>query len=380
MNYSAVSTSQKLLKTPLYELHKNLNAKIVPFAGYEMPVQYSTGVIREHLNVRSHAGLFDVSHMGIAEVSGPRAHEFLNFSLTRDLSKLEPGNAAYSLLCRPNGGTVDDLIVYRESSQKFFLVLNASNKYKDFGYLKELCAENNFSGVQFKENFESMGLLALQGPASESLLKKVAKDFRILPKPFSFWPKVEVLGIPVSLAFTGYTGEAGCEIFCASKDLPNLWINLLQAGSPLGLLPIGLAARDTLRTEMGYSLYGHELGEEINPVEAGLSWAVGFEKLNFVGKDALFKAKAEPQKNLVCFRNTNSKQAPRPDMNILVDGQICGKVSSGTLGPSLGFSIGMGLISHAEFKKAKQAKILQVDIRGNITDFEVCNRPFYKRI
>lgn len=372
--------SVKLKQTPLFLDHKNLGGKIVPFAGYEMPVQYTQGVIFEHLNVRRHAGLFDVSHMGVAQMKGPKVKEFLNFCLTRDLSKISASEAAYSLLCRESGGTVDDLIVYCVSNEHFYLVLNASNKEKDVGYFRELQKrETKFSDIRIDDAFDKFGLLALQGPSSPKILTNSGLKLNSWPKPFSFIPTATLFGIPVSIAFTGYTGETGCEIFCPSSQLSKLWNELLKVGKSENLCPIGLAARDTLRTEMGYSLYGHELEEDINPVEAGLSWAVGFNKESFVGIEALRQAKENPARRLVCFRKKDSKQAPRPGMDILVDGKACGKVGSGTLGPSLGYSIGMGLVDSKSFSKIQETKNLQIDIRGSLVNFEVCKRPFFTK-
>jgi aminomethyltransferase len=366
-----------LKKTALHAAHQKLNARLVPFAGYEMPVQYSKGLVVEHQAVRQKAGLFDVSHMGILKVSGAEIKNFLNDSLTRDLSQITPGRAAYSLLCYENGGTVDDLIVYCEKDDSFFIVLNASNKEKDFEYLKKLAQSPRWAKSIFhwEAHFESHGLLALQGPQSEAILRKAGWQDNPFPKPFTFLTNQKLFqNLNTHLAFTGYTGEIGCEIFCANSDLPKLWNQLLEIGAPFGLEPIGLGARDTLRTEMGYSLYGHELSDSINPIEAGLKWAVGLKKENFIGKTALEKAFQNPARKLISLKAPQTKQAARPDMPVFgANGKKVGHVSSGTFAPSLGYSIALALVANDA-----QAPYT-IDIRGTKVPFELTERPFLKK-
>lgn len=357
-----------LKKTALYLEHETLKARLVPFAGYSMPVQYA-GLMVEHQCVRNNVGLFDVSHMGIATCEGADAFEFLNQSVTRDLSTVTPGRAAYTLLCRESGNTVDDLIIYRESLNKFYLVLNASNKDKDFSYLNEL--KQKFPSVTLTPLFDSHSLLALQGPKAFELIKKLGFQGEI-PAPFSFVTS-ELATKSVHVAFTGYTGEKGCEIFVKNEDAPHLWKALLSEGAPLGIQPIGLGARDTLRTEMGYSLYGHELSETINPVEAGLSWAVGFKKANFVGKSALEAAKAAPKRKLIALSNS-AKQAPRAEMLVYSsDKKQVGVITSGTFAPSLGHVVGLALV------EAQSSAPYFVDIRGTFVPFDLTTRPFLKK-
>ena len=340
---STQATPETLLRTPLYDHHKELNARLVPFAGFEMPVQY-TGLIDEHNTVRNAVGIFDVSHMGIAKLNGPRAKEFLNYALTRDFSAIQPNNALYTLLLRDHGGTVDDLIVYCEAENSFYMVLNASNKDKDLAYLKELNEVGGY-GCTFESLFDSYSLLAIQGPKAQEVLKALGADFD-LSQSFKFDTLHLGAGrIEVKVASTGYTGEKGCEIFVDNLLAPSLWKDLLTVGAPFGIKAIGLGARDTLRTEMGYSLYGHELGEDINPIEAGLKWAVGMNKPNFVGKKALEEAVKNPQRKMVSLK-VNSKQSPRPDMKVAdKDGNVVGKITSGTFAPSLGYSVGLALVS-----------------------------------
>ncbi|MBS1982541.1 MAG: glycine cleavage system aminomethyltransferase GcvT [Bdellovibrionales bacterium] len=371
-------SDSSLLQTALHSEHKKLGAKFAPFAGYDMPIQY-TGIIDEHSAVRKAAGLFDVSHMGVATVEGPDAHAFLNHALTRDLSKLTPGKAAYSLLCHPDGGTVDDLIVYCATPTQFFLVLNASNKDKDMAHLQKLAAGRKLT---LQGPLPQYSLLALQGPASETLLRACGFEItqgprptdatKVLPPVFSFF-EARIGEIPVRMATTGYTGETGGEIFVDNKHAVQLWEKLLLAGAALGVKACGLGARDTLRTEMGYSLYGHELSDTINPVEAGLSWAIGFDKPDFVGKSALVAAKAQPQRKLISLQN-NSRQAPRAGMRVLnAEGQDVGEITSGTFSPSLGYAVGLALVN------ANSVGPYSVDVRGNRVAFETTTRPFLKK-
>lgn len=370
------TASTPLRQTALHALHQGAGARLVPFAGYDMPVQYK-GIMQEHKAVREAAGLFDVSHMGFAKCTGAKAQEFLDFAVTRDLSGLNIGEAAYTLLCKEDGGTIDDLIVYRANQTEFHLILNASNKEADMAQLRAL-AKNFNDDVKLEGPLDSMSLLALQGPKSAEILQRAGTEGELfkngaLPPPFHYF-EAKIAGVPVRLATTGYTGESGVEIFVASTRAAELWQKLLEAGRPLGLEPCGLGARDTLRTEMGYSLYGHELTEDINPVEAGLSWAVGFAKPRFMGREAITQAKAAPRRKLIALKNETSRQAPRPGMNIVdASGRTVGAVTSGTFSPSLGYVIGLGLV------EAGAAAPYQIDIRGQQSPFELTKRPFYKR-
>jgi aminomethyltransferase len=364
------SLKTSLKKTQFFDWHHAAGARMLPFAGYEMPIQYE-GVIPEHKTVRNACGLFDVSHMGVARVLGERATTFLDSCFTRDLSKLSNGKASYGFLCRPNGGCVDDLIVYKVSAQEYWLVLNASNKEKDLAYLGSQPQSNS---VRLEGLFEEISLVALQGPRAYELLEKcgVAKS---LMTPFAF-VDAEVLGEKMKIAFTGYTGEKGCEIFLPSDGALEFWKKILAMGESVGLRPIGLAARDTLRTEMGYSLYGHELAEDISPIEAGLAWAVSFKKTaDYLGKEALKKQSENPPRKLVCLKSSG-RQAPRSGMKICdSQGAERGFVTSGTFAPSLDYAIGMALVDAQStapyFVKMREDKLVP---------FEVTDRPFYKPI
>ena len=282
-----------LQRTPLYDIHKELGARLVPFAGFEMPVQY-TGLIDEHQTVRTAVGIFDVSHMGIAIVRGPRAREFLNFALTRNILPVETGTAAYSLLCRADGGTIDDLITYCEDEDVFYLVLNASNKVKDLHHLIELNRDHGYQ-VEIESKFDSLSLLALQGPRAQELLDRLGAGFQ-LDTAFRFSSVgLGKLPIQVKLASTGYTGEPGCEIFVHNSLVKALWREIMEEGKELGLKAIGLGARDTLRTEMGYSLYGHELDGRHQPRRGGTSVGRGPQQGGFVAQSGpRCRAKAAP--------------------------------------------------------------------------------------
>jgi aminomethyltransferase len=360
--------SSPLKKTSLWAWHQAHGAKLVPFAGYEMPIQYE-GVIPEHKSVRENCGLFDVSHMGVARISGSQATAFLDAYFTRDLSKLSPGKAAYGFFCRENGGTVDDLIVYKSSVNEYYLVLNASNKEKDLAYL---CAAKDSNSVRIEALFDDLSLFALQGPKALLLLSELNVDTNS-HKAFSFFD-TEIFGVSVKIAMTGYTGEKGCEIFVANEDAPKIWEGLLQIGQKYAIKPIGLAARDTLRTEMGYSLYGHELSEEISPVESDLLWAINFKKsIPFLGQAALTTQKDKPKRKLVALMNP-SRQAPRPNMSVEdASGKTVGLITSGTYAPSLDYSIGLALVD--QNSQAPYSVRIRPD---KLVEFKITTRPFLK--
>lgn len=353
-----------LKQTALHSEHAKLKARFVPFSGYEMPVQYF-GIVAEHEAVRNHVGLFDVSHMGISFFRGQNALDFVNSIVTRDVSKLNVLQGAYTLLCHENGGTVDDLIVYRSAEDEVLLVFNASNKEKDFEYFSKFPHD----GVQMIPASDALSLLALQGPKAPELLKTLGFEEE--------WPKAfevrhsSLAGIPCTLLFTGYTGEIGCEIVVKSDLAAELWRKILIDGDQFGILPCGLGARDTLRLEMGFSLYGHELNDEINPVEAGLNWAIGWDKSNFVGKIALEKAKAEKKRKIIALKSS-TKQSPRQGMKVLnKENEVVGEVTSGSLSPVLGVGIALALVENEDGKPYK------VELRAEkFLEVEQTKRPF----
>ncbi|HEX9104855.1 MAG TPA: glycine cleavage system aminomethyltransferase GcvT [Polyangia bacterium] len=356
-------------QTPLYGRHKALGAKVIDFGGWAMPVQYS-GILDEHKTVREAAGIFDVSHMGEVWFRGPRAAEAVQKLVTNDVGKLGDGGAMYSCACRPTGGIVDDLIVYRTDGETFLIVVNASNVDKDLGWFQEqagaLCEIVNRS--------DETGLLAVQGPRAVALVQSLAD--RPVDDLRSFTFREAVIGGVQSLAArTGYTGEDGFELFAPAGDVGKLWDALLDAGARVGLKPIGLGARDTLRLEAKLSLYGNDLDEEHTPHEAGLSWVV--KGKGFIGEAALAKQKAEGvTRKLVGFIMKERGTARHGYSIVDGDGKAVGVVTSGSLGPTVGVNIGLGYVPAA---LAQAGTRLHIDCRGKSAAAEVVNGPFYKR-
>ena len=338
---------QTLRRTPLYERHAALGARLVPFAGWEMPVQY-TSIVDEHKAVRRSAGVFDVSHMGQLSLAGGGAHEYLQVRLSNDLDRIEDGQAQYTLLTNERGGITDDLIAYRRGDDDYLLVVNAANVEPDHAALEEA-----------EDVSADWALLAVQGPES---LDRIGVEVA----PFTFREE-EVLGARCFIAGTGYTGERGCELGCAPEDAPALWDAILERG----VVPCGLGARDTLRLEVCYPLHGNDISPERTPIEAGLGWACALDK-DFTGADLLRRQKEEgPAEKLVAFV-MDEKAIPRHGMAI-ADG---GEVTSGSLSPMLGLGIGMGYV-RAELSEA--GTNLEVDVRGRPKRAHVVKKPIYKR-
>ncbi len=359
-----------LRRTPLYQAHVQAGAKLVPFAGFEMPVQY-TGLLDEHRAVRERAGLFDVSHMGEIVVRGSQALPALQRLVTNDLGKTADGQAQYSALCQPDGGIIDDIVVYRRSAEDLLVCVNASNRDKDFAWFRD-----NLKGADLRDEGDEWAQLALQGPKAVSILSRLTKLDLSKIGTYRF-SEGEVAGRKMIVARTGYTGEDGFELFCRPEDAMPLWNALLEAGKPEGLVPAGLGARDSLRTEMKYCLYGNDIDETTNPLEAGLGWVTKLDKAGgFIGAETLRAAKAAGLKRkLIGFRLTE-KGIPRHGYPVLVDGKSFGTVTSGTLSPSLEIAIGMAYLplSHAEVGKQ-----FNVDIRGRPVPAAVVQTPFYNR-
>ena len=359
-----------LRRTPLYPAHVQAGAKLVPFAGFEMPVQY-TGLLDEHRAVRERAGLFDVSHMGEIVVRGTGALPALQRLVTNDLSKTSDGQAQYSALCQPDGGIIDDIVVYRRSAEDLLVCVNASNRDKDFAWFRD-----NLKGADLRDEGDDWAQLALQGPKAVAILAKLTKVDLSKIGTYRF-QEGEVAGRKMIIARTGYTGEDGFELFCKPQDAMPLWNALIEAGKPEGLIPAGLGARDSLRTEMKYCLYGNDIDETTNPLEAGLGWVTKLDKAGgFIGGETLRAVKAAGLKRkLIGFRLTE-KGIPRHGYPVLVDGKSFGTVTSGTLSPSLDLPIGMAYLplSHAEVGKQ-----FHVDIRGRPVSATVVQTPFYNR-
>jgi aminomethyltransferase len=338
---------QTLRRTPLFERHAALGARLVPFAGWEMPVQY-TSISEEHRAVRTSAGVFDVSHMGQLELAGDGAHSYLQSRLSNDLDRIDPGRAQYTLLTNDRGGIVDDLIAYRRGADDYLLVVNASNVEGDHAALPE---SEDVSG--------NWGLLAVQGPqALECLGLEVG--------PFTF-REDEVLGVKCLVAGTGYTGEKGCELGCAPDEAAQLWDAILERG----VTPCGLGARDTLRLEVCYPLHGNDITPERTPIEAGLGWACALDK-EFTGVEVLRRQKEDgPAEKLVAFVMEDSG-IPRQGMRV----EEGGVVTSGTMSPSLGQAIGLGYVRAGRSEPGTE---ITIDLRGRSRGARIVKKPFYKR-
>ncbi|MGB3330045.1 MAG: glycine cleavage system aminomethyltransferase GcvT [Thermomicrobiales bacterium] len=364
-------------RTPIYDRHVAAGARIIPFAGWEMPVQYE-GILAEHRRVRTQAGLFDLGHMGQVDVTGPDALAFLQYATTNDVSKLAPGEAAYGLLPNDTGGVVDDIFVYRmpEGREGYFVVINAANIERDLARFAELRARRSDLDVTITHLSDVLGMIAIQGPKSEAIIQKLT-DIDLAALPHFTLRECKVAGIPVRLGRTGYTGEDGFELFPAIEQTGALWDAIMDAGKDEGLAPIGLGARDTLRLEARMPLYGQELGDDISPYEAGVGWAVKLDKGNFVSRDAMAAVKAEgPKRKTVGFKTIGKAPAPRTHYDVQVDGRKVGEVTSGAFSPTLEENIGLALI---EAGFAGVGKPLQVIVRGKPVDAIQVKVPFYKR-
>lgn len=363
-------------KTPLAARHEALGARMVDFAGWYMPVQYR-GIMEEHRTVRSKAGLFDLGHMGQVDVTGPEALAFLQYVTTNDLSKLQPGDAQYGMMLYPDGGVVDDIFVYRRpSGEGYFVVINAANVDKDVAWLHEQRDKRRDLDVTVKNVSDQTGMIAIQGPKAEEILQKLT-DVRLSSVKYLTAVDGTIDGAPCLIARTGYTGEDGFELYCPIEKTGQLWDRLLEVGTPLGLQPIGLGARDTLRLESRMSLYGNEISAEINPLESGLNWAVKLDKGDFIGRDALLKQKERGvARRLVGFKMVERGGVPRSHYEVEVDGKPVGYVTSGTSSPTLGENIGLALVDRAI---AGVGKPLDIVIRGKPVRAEQVKVPFYKR-
>jgi aminomethyltransferase len=356
-------------RTPLYAAHQALGARFVDFGGWEMPVQYSS-IIDEHHAVRQRAGLFDVSHMGEIELRGPHAIATAQELAVNDLGRLRDGHAQYSLLCRPSGGVVDDIMVHRLSAERVLLCVNAANTDKDFTWIAQ-----HRKGAEVINRSAEFALLALQGPRATEILGGLTRLPLAQIPPFAFG-EGRVSDRVALVAHTGYTGEDGWEIYCAPRDAGTLWGALLEAGHRFGIRPAGLGARDTLRLERALPLYGHELTDETTPLEAGLGWAVRFTKPSFIGRDALLQQREHGlPRRLVGFEMT-APGIPRQGYPIVHDGGVVGTVTSGTKSPTLGKAIGLGYVASTLGVVGTQ---LGVDIRGRVIGARVVQLPFYKR-
>ncbi len=356
------------MKTPLYDCHVREEGKIVPFAGYLLPVQYKSGVIAEHLAVRNAAGIFDVSHMGEVIIKGKDAFNNIQMLVTNDCSRMTDGQVKYSPMCNEEGGVVDDVLIYRVSPEEYLIVVNASNRHKDVEWMKS----HLFGEVQLLDISDDMALIALQGPLSTDIIGKIS-DINELPvKYYTFKENVDISGISCMVSKTGYTGEGGYELCCKNEDAAPLWELLLDAGADVGLIPCGLGARDTLRLEAGMPLYGHEMDDNISPIEAGLGFAVKLKKDNFIGKKGIID-RGTPTKTRVGLKITGRGIA-RENCPVFYGGNEIGRTSSGTHSPYLGYPIAMALI---DVDKSSIGTELLVDVRGRKITAEIVELPFY---
>ena len=362
--------------TPLHDRHVALGARMIPFAGWMMPVQYS-GIIDEHNLVRTKAGLFDLGHMGQVDVTGPDALAFLQEITTNDVAKLEPGGAQYSMLPTPSGGVIDDIFIYRHhEGPGYFVCVNASNRERDVAWMHEQRAAHPELDVTVEDISDSTGMIAIQGPSAVEITQALT-DADLSQTTRNSWIKANVAGIELMLARTGYTGEDGFEFYCPIDQVGALWDALMEAGEPFGLRAIGLGARDTLRLEARMPLYGQELAEDISPLEAGLGWAVALDKISFIGIDPIKKIKGEGvRRKTVGFKLLERGGSPRSHYDVAVDGKVIGHVTSGAMSPTLGENIGLALID-AEY--AGIGKPLEIIVRGKPVRATQVKVPFYKR-
>lgn len=363
----------KLKRTPLYEQHRALGARLVEFGGWEMPVQYSS-ILAEHEAVRTHAGLFDVSHMGEFKVEGADALAFLQSLVPNDVARLAVQQALYTQFCKDDGNVIDDLLIYRLAEEQYMLVVNASNIEKDLTWVKE--HRKHLQDVTITDQSDFTALLALQGPEAQAILQPLTEVNLANIRYYSCEAGL-VDGIHCLISRTGYTGEDGFELYCAPVDVGELWQKLLTSGKPHGLLPAGLGARDTLRLEAALCLYGHELDEQTNPLEASLGWTVKLKKADsFIGRDVLQQVKEHGlQKKLVGIEMVDRGIA-RGGYALYDNEQHIGVVTSGAPGPSVGKNIALGYVDAAH---AVAGSTIQVDIRGKHLTARIVPLPFYKR-
>lgn len=356
------------LKTPLYAKHLSLGGKMAPFAGYLLPVNYPSGVIAEHMCVRRTAGLFDVSHMGEVIVEGRDALTYLNYLLCNDFTSLKVGRARYSPMLNERGGVVDDLIIHRLGADKYLAVVNAANREKDLSHMRRHAAGE----VSLRDLSGELSSMALQGPLSRAILESLPRTGDLPALNYSF-TQIELGGIPCLAAATGYTGEWGYELYVENGRAPELWDALLEAGAPFGLMPCGLGARDTLRLEAGMPLYGHEMDEDVSPLEAGLGWAVKLDARDFIGHDALMKD--EPMRERVGLKMTGRGIA-RECQTVYRMGEAVGRTTSGTHLPFVGCACAMALFKRGA---ARVGDEVEVDVRGRRVSAVVTGLPFYRR-
>jgi aminomethyltransferase len=355
-------------RTPLYERHVALGGRMVDFGGWELPQQY-TSIRDEHIAVRKVAGLFDISHMGRLYVEGSAAEAYLQSLFTNDLSKLEPGHAMYTLMCKEDGGVIDDLVAYREARDRFLVVVNAANREKDVAWMRQ----HLDPAVSMVDRTAEVSLIAFQGPRAADLLPAGSTDTKDIPY-FGFRPG-EVAGVKVLMSRTGYTGEDGFELFIDSEHVGLVWDAILEAGNFAGVLPAGLGARDATRLEAALRLYGNDMDETVNPYEAGLGWTVKLEKGEFVGRSALVKVREQGPRRTLIGLKTEPGSIPRHGAAVSSDGRRAGVVTSGTHSFFLGHPIALAMVEVALFRVGDK---VAVEVRGREAPAEVVKLPFYR--
>jgi aminomethyltransferase len=361
-------TVSALKRTPLYDRHVALGARMVDFGGWEMPQQYSS-IRDEHFAVRKVAGLFDVSHMGRLRVEGDGAEDYLQRLLTNDIASVAPGHAIYSLMCREDGGVIDDLVVYRETPNRFLVVVNAANRDKDSEWMRAHLSR----GTTLHDISAELCLLAFQGPRAQELLPKGTSSTENIPY-FGFRPG-KVANVDAFISRTGYTGEDGFELFFDSNSAGGVWDAILESGKSAGVLPCGLGARDATRLESALRLYGNDMDETVNPYEAGLGWTVKLDKGDFIGRETLTRVKAEgPRRKLIGLK-TEAGNIPRHGAAVMSDGNRAGVVTSGTHSFFLGHPIALAMVEAASFRVGDKAT---VEVRGREAPADVVKLPFYR--
>ncbi|MBP2240857.1 aminomethyltransferase [Cytobacillus eiseniae] len=363
----------QLKRTPLFEVYKDYGAKTIDFGGWDLPVQFSS-IKEEHEVVRTKAGLFDVSHMGEIEVKGADSLPYLQKMMTNDLSKLKISAAQYTAMCYENGGTVDDLLVYKLADNHYLLVVNASNIEKDYKWL----ADHLEGDVELKDLSEETAQVAIQGPLAETVLQKLAADTNLSDIGFfKFQENVDLNGKKALVSRTGYTGEDGFEVYCNTKDVISIWKDILEAGKEEGVLPCGLGARDTLRFEANLVLYGQELSPEISPLEAGIGFAVKVKKEDdFIGKDTLTAQKENGLTRKLAGIEMIDRGIPRHGYPVYFGEELIGEVTTGTQSPTLKKNIGLALLKTEHTEIGTE---VEVEIRGKRLKAIVAATPFYKR-
>lgn len=362
--------SEGLSRTPLYGEHVALGAKMVPFAGFEMPVQYKAGIRAEHEAVRERVGLFDVTHMGEFRIAGADALDLIQRIAVNDASKVDEGQAQYSAMCNQTGCVIDDLLVYRHSDH-WMLVVNASRREQDLAWILEHASGMD---VQVEDHSDDVALIAVQGPSAAQLVSRLT-DVDLDGVGYYRFTTGTVVDVPATISRTGYTGEDGFELYLPADQSVSVWRALMDQGEDLGVQPAGLGSRDSLRLEVGYALYGNDLDEEHTALEAGLGWIVKLDKGDFVGREALMAQKEEgPPRRLIGFR-LKGRGFPRPGYPLVANGRQIGVVTSGTASPTLGVGLGLGYVDRDFMKSGTE---IGVEIRGRALEAVVERPPFYK--